>query len=661
MHALFPAHRTPAVPGRLRSLSAIVKHQTQEPRDILAERPGTPAKLVDICKRMMAKQPGDRYQSMQEVSAALASLLGGGGRTSIPAPRAVKAIEEAPANGKGAAEDWLTAITRDTGLPTVLGGGSSPSSKAIAPRSPGKSGKQSGTARKAGGRSAASGGLAKFVQDALAWFNTPERKILGAVGVAFALALIVILASLPYLLAQHSPPTPRTRSTDAADKPMTLEREVARPGDLLSAQKPTPSPGSEHRPPSIANTGPVTAPPPEARPTVKPEVKPAPPTPVRLPTPEVALGPTPSEKVNPAVRPIVAAKEVALDGLLAAVDLPPTKDTAAVSLGKVESVPNPDVAIQLLGGATIAKGNPKFDVRKDGDAPSWSVRMSEKNKDDVKVARIYLEGGDCKLQWTDDARDRASLLRFCGLQFTSGKTNHVSLLTAPKAVPPLLLDLDAPVNHPRRLNRDFALPDASLLRMRILPLDNSMPKYEVKLADKGHAIHGRGKPPELTAGDTIAAKGRAVLILEKNQTPKVTCQIAFDTRGKDVSLDVQATSEISGEMFQFNSSVVQLRSARVNGFIMSSESPQGKNSRNPPTAQMIQAAKTASSDYKALESLIGDLRQQVAIPFCIYVVAGAADDNTAPKIVIFQSAADDAAAAGQKKNKGGRGKGRGSA
>ena len=323
----------------------------------------------------------------------------------------------------------------------------------------------------------------------------------------------------------------------------------------------------------------------------------------------------------------------------------------------MESVPKADLALQLLGGETIAKGNPKFDLMKDGDATSWSVRMTEKKKDDAKIARVFLEGSECKIHWTDDARDRSSLFRFCALQFTSGKNKHVTVLTAPKSVLPLILDVDAPVNRSRRLNRDFALPDASLLRMRILPLDNSMPKYEVEVADKGHAIRGRGRPPELTAGDTIAAKGRAVVILEKDRTPKVTCPIAFDIHGKDVSLEVQATTEISGETFQFNANMVQLRAARVNGFIMSSESPQGKNSRNPPTPQMIQAAKTASADFKALESLIGDLRRQVSIPFCIYVVAGAADDNTAPKVVIFQSAADDATVnAGQKKKKGGRGK-----
>ena len=645
------------------TLQRIAKHQTQEPRDLLAERPGTPAKLAEICRRMMAKQPSDRFQSMQEVSAALAPLLGGGGKTSIPtsiaAPRAVKVIEEVPTNGNGAAEDWLTTITSHSGTPAVSGGGSSPSSKASPARSPGKSGKQAGTARTAAGRAAAQGGLSRLVQEALAWFSTPQRKILGAVGVGLVLAVIAALAALPFFFArQPQPPTP-SGSANAADKPKTLEEQVADPSDLSSAHKPAPSQASAHGPPSIAKAGPAAAPPP----ATKPEIKPVPPTPVK-PPPEIASAPapnekTPSEKVNPSAPPVVA-KEVALDGLLAAVDLPPTKDSAAVSLGKVESVPNPDLAVQLLGGETIAKGNPKFELAKEADAPSWSVRMTEKNKDDVKIATVILEGGDCKIQWTDDARDRASLLRFCGLQFTSGKDKHVTVLTAPKSVPPLILDLETAVNRPRRISRDFALPDASLLRMRILPLDNAMPKYEVKVADKGHPVHGRGKTPELAAGDTITAKGRAVLILEKEQTPKVNCPIAFDIRGKDVSLDVQAATEISGETFQFNSREVQRRAVQVNGFIMSSESPQAKKSRNPPTAQMIQAAKTASGEFKALESLIGDLRRQVAIPFSIYVAAGAADDNSAPKVVLFQSAADDAAnAAGQKKRKGGRGKGRG--
>ena len=75
----------------------IVKHQTQEPRDILLERPDTPPKLVEICKRMMAKEPENRYQSVQEVSAALAPPPNGSdGATVARPPLAVKPLEVKP-------------------------------------------------------------------------------------------------------------------------------------------------------------------------------------------------------------------------------------------------------------------------------------------------------------------------------------------------------------------------------------------------------------------------------------------------------------------------------------------------------------------------------------------------------------------------------------
>ena len=49
----------------------IAKHQTKMPADIRVERPDCPAELVDICIKMMQKDPRHRYQTMQEVAAAL--------------------------------------------------------------------------------------------------------------------------------------------------------------------------------------------------------------------------------------------------------------------------------------------------------------------------------------------------------------------------------------------------------------------------------------------------------------------------------------------------------------------------------------------------------------------------------------------------------------
>ena len=53
----------------------LMAHQKQPPPSIWKDRPDAPADLVEICLRMMAKQPAERYQSAQEVADALAAWL----------------------------------------------------------------------------------------------------------------------------------------------------------------------------------------------------------------------------------------------------------------------------------------------------------------------------------------------------------------------------------------------------------------------------------------------------------------------------------------------------------------------------------------------------------------------------------------------------------
>lgn len=53
----------------------LIKHQTQPPPSIAAERDDAPPELLAICQRMMAKSPDDRYQTASEVSVALADWL----------------------------------------------------------------------------------------------------------------------------------------------------------------------------------------------------------------------------------------------------------------------------------------------------------------------------------------------------------------------------------------------------------------------------------------------------------------------------------------------------------------------------------------------------------------------------------------------------------
>ena len=59
----------------------LMMHQKQPPPSIYVDRPDAPDDLVDICMKMMAKKPDQRYQSAAEVAQALAQWLVRHGQT----------------------------------------------------------------------------------------------------------------------------------------------------------------------------------------------------------------------------------------------------------------------------------------------------------------------------------------------------------------------------------------------------------------------------------------------------------------------------------------------------------------------------------------------------------------------------------------------------
>jgi serine/threonine protein kinase len=59
----------------------MVKHQTHRPLDIRKRRPGVPDALVEICNRLMEKQPDKRFETAADVAAVLGDFLEGRYRT----------------------------------------------------------------------------------------------------------------------------------------------------------------------------------------------------------------------------------------------------------------------------------------------------------------------------------------------------------------------------------------------------------------------------------------------------------------------------------------------------------------------------------------------------------------------------------------------------
>ena len=60
----------------------LMAHQKEQPAPISHQRPDAPPDLVEICMRMMAKKPADRYQSADEVAEALGRWLADHGHPS---------------------------------------------------------------------------------------------------------------------------------------------------------------------------------------------------------------------------------------------------------------------------------------------------------------------------------------------------------------------------------------------------------------------------------------------------------------------------------------------------------------------------------------------------------------------------------------------------
>jgi serine/threonine protein kinase len=59
----------------------LLKHQTTRPESIFKARPDAPPSLVDICEKMMAKKPDERFQTADELAGCLTQWLAERGRT----------------------------------------------------------------------------------------------------------------------------------------------------------------------------------------------------------------------------------------------------------------------------------------------------------------------------------------------------------------------------------------------------------------------------------------------------------------------------------------------------------------------------------------------------------------------------------------------------
>ncbi len=661
----------------------ILKHQTMEPRDILLDRPNTPPRLIEVCKRMMAKSPENRYQSAQEVSAALAPWRSGSTSAPVRAlPLAVKPLDDIEVAAAGA-EDWFSFLpgAKASGTQNAADdSGNSPRS-ALTTTTLGKYGKQTRDGRSRGPVAAALARLLTFSRAKLGWFNTVPRKILGGLAILVLLAMTAGLAAMPFLRSDSAsaPQVAAQPKAEEKDKQALAEEDVGVPHDKSPVNKSDTSQGPRGKDTSFGMAEvPNTQKPPSDNPqkTLPPSggpLKDKPPKSDKLlpkPAGKVDLLPDgktlaksgPKRDFKSLKKPEPPVKTVSLDGLETAIELPPLGKGAAtaVSLGKLDLDPKLTLDVQLLGGDAVAKSNPSFAIQKDGDAAtaSWSIQMNEKGKDAVPVARVRREEKELKIEWTEDAKSKATLLRYCGLRFSCEKKTHFVALTRPKIVPPLLIDVETGDSR-ETLIKDAPLPDLSVLRLQILPLAPSMPKHEIKvLLVKTRLGRSQGKSVEAVGGDAVSIKRSMLVLLTKEKTPRAAFTIAFDVHGKDLALDMRGAFEFAGVKLPLDWANLRDAAAHVEAWLMMNDSDKNFNRKN--MKEPIEAMKTTRDQLKALGDLAGSLDRKGSIPFRVYADLGASDGEAAPKVVIFQSGqVEDAKGGGAKKSvKGKQAKGR---
>jgi serine/threonine protein kinase len=410
----------------------ILKHQTQQPAGILAQRPDTPRDLVRICNRLMAKSPDERFQTASEVARALATW-----RPNAQRVRKAVALPDEEEGPPEAPED------------------SPPASVKTNPRR----------------------GLPRW-----AWLS------------AVAIAAVVLTTIGGVWAVNHRGRGP-TVANGETKPPKVRETKPVVPaphGEKFVVPNPLPPANAEmpvKDPPKVPPEGqPASA-------KVLVAVSPAAPQGNALPK-EVSPPKEKSQVAAAPAKPKPELPPPDVDpfaGLPAAVDLPDFVEEVvtegfvpeAAALTPLRSAPGLAWTMELLGGDEILKGGRKFTLatRPDAPGPEWVVRLESTGKEAVDdIARLWIDRDALMFQWLPDATAPCNSLRNCLLDIRSGGRARALALRRPAVVEPLAVSLERTAIETVVLESS---PDSSRIYLEVL-------KFEGR---EGCLIQPRGPQP----------------------------------------------------------------------------------------------------------------------------------------------------------------------
>lgn len=490
----------------------IVKHQTQEPSRITRERPGAPKTLASICRKMMAKDPADRFQSAAEVSGLLAAWR-------PPKRRLKRAVPLDAAGSEGATGDDLGPldIKLDTG--------------------PANGGSGSGTRlRKAG-----------------ALGNRRKLVLFGGLGL---LGVLIALVAVISLLAVRGPGTPDQGTTQTS--PGTAGAGPDRLGGRESSgshqeeeeedEFPTPQyveswqpddgtrPPDEKPPPEPPGPA-VSAPEPPAE-QPEPERPPAEKPPDEKPPAETPPAEKPPAEKPPDEKPPQQPKDPFRE-FPKVVELPELDEAAApgspFALAKIDSGPEVDWQLLLLGGENVLRStrqlNRKFVLQRkppEAASASWTIQIedtpSSGDPTRTDVAGISRDKNTLMFQWARGADPtRANYVCNCVLQVRVAGQSRCLPLVKPKQVEPLVVDLYQSTTK-TTIPLDW-LPDAGKLRVEISRVEGR----------KGHTLDPpEPSPPKTPIGLSFVRKDR-----HGNEPDKVAFRFTCTARRTGLNVELK--------------------------------------------------------------------------------------------------------------------------
>ncbi len=544
----------------------IVKHQTQQPSAIADQRPDTPSELIEICEKMMAKKPEDRFQSAGEISHLLDDWR-------LP-ERPLKSAK--PVDG---GDDEETA--EDTPLVAAEPETADETENAETPRKTRKSWSFDALDQRQKMIVAVAGGVVLLMAVAIGgvWLVSsgeepagPEGEIAESVAkeepepAAEAQTSIAEVQDVDLEspstddlaaaigLDMDSPedtPDPRatereTPSEKAAPKPEEEETAAEKPAEEAPGAADAMNTDSADAKPAESNPEEAKA---EEKPVEKPGAEKAA---EEKPAAEKPAGKKPARKAPPKtgepLRDVPPAVDLPLIG---------EQDNAKepFEIAKVHTAADVEWQLYLLGGEK-ARGRSRSyaldRVEQAAAKASWTINLEggASGADDrpVEVARLSRAPGALMFQWSEGvSAGEANYLRNCILQVRVQGNSRYTALCKPKAAEPIAVDIDrgsAKGGFPLKW-----LPDGEDLRIEITKVEGPEP-YQLEPQEPF--------PPKTPVHLTYIYKDRA-----QNDHPGPKLRIIFQARASGISADVRV--EKPPIFRQWDMALRQLGAAGIDG------------------------------------------------------------------------------------------------